>query len=193
LVVQLSRSVYFADFVVYPTLAGALTVGGLSIAPRPSAWLAAAIAGLAAWTLIEYLAHRYAFHRLPVIERMHHNHHEDPRALIGSPVWLSFMIFALGVFPTLWLALGATFATAVGAGLVVGYLWYLVVHHGVHHWNIDERSWLYAARMRHLLHHYRSDQCSFGVTTGFWDYVFGTVAAPKRTKPRLPVLDQPPH
>ena len=191
--VQLSRCIYFADFFVYPLLAIVLAAAGLSTASRPSAWFAACIAGLAAWTLAEYFLHRYVFHHLPIIERMHHEHHENPRALIGSPVWLSFMIFAFGVFPTLWLALGVNFATAVGAGLVVGYLWYLLVHHAVHHWAIDERSWLYSARIRHLLHHYRSDACSFGVTTGFWDYVFGTVSQPQRTKPQLPALDQPPN
>ena len=185
--VQLSRWVYYADFVIYPLIVIGLTMGGLSMAERPSAWLAACLAALAAWTLIEYLLHRYVFHHVPIIERMHDAHHQNPRALIGSPVWLSFMIFAFGVFPTLWLAFGANLASAAGAGLVAGYLWYLVVHHAVHHWTIDERSWLYGARVRHLLHHYRSDQRSFGVTTGFWDYVFGTAPESQRAKPELPV------
>ena len=189
---QLSRRVYFADFVVYPLLVTALTASGLSMADRPSVWLASGMAGVAAWTLIEYLLHRYVFHHLPIIERMHEDHHADPRGLIGSPVWLSLMIYALGLFPALWLALGANLASAVGAGLVAGYLWYLVVHHAVHHWAIDERSWLYGARIRHLMHHYRSDECSFGVTTGFWDYVFGTVPA-RRRKPQLPALDRTPR
>ena len=190
---QLSRWVYLADFILYPLSVAALVAAGLSSAVRPSVWTAAFIVALAAWTLIEYVLHRFVFHHFPMIEAMHENHHENPRAFIGSPVWLSLSIFAFGVFPPLWLGLGFDLTSAVVAGLMTGYLWYMVVHHAVHHWPIDERSWLYAARVRHLLHHYRSDQCSFGVTTGFWDYVFGTVPGPRRTKPQLPALDRPPR
>lgn len=191
---QLSWRVYLADFILYPLIVLGLAVAGLTTAPYASGWIAAALGGLATWTLAEYLLHRFIFHHVPMVERMHEDHHENPRAMIGSPVWLSLSIFAFVVVPPLWLALGPNLTSAIVAGLMAGYLWYMVVHHAVHHWTIDERSWLYVARMRHLLHHYRSDECSFGVTTGFWDYVFGTVQQPRRAKPPpLPVLDQPPH
>jgi sterol desaturase/sphingolipid hydroxylase (fatty acid hydroxylase superfamily) len=37
--------------------------------------------------------------------------------------------------------------------------------------------WPYAARMksRHLAHHYKDCNKNFGVTSSFWDIVFGTV------------------
>jgi len=185
--VQLRRWVYLADFVLYPLAVTMLAAAGLSMAHYASAWVLACLAGVATWTFVEYLLHRFVFHLVPVIERMHEDHHDNPRALIGSPVWLSLMIFAFGVAPPLWLAIGPNLTSAILAGLMGGYLWYMVVHHAVHHWAIDERSWLYTARLRHLLHHYRSNERSFGVTTGFWDYVFGTAQQPK------PVLDQPPR
>ena len=28
--------------------------------------------------------------------------------------------------------------------------------------------------MRHLTHHYKDFECGFGVTSGFWDKIFGT-------------------
>ncbi len=185
--VQLNWYVYLADFIVYPLAVVALAVFGMGTAAYASLWLATFLASLAAWTLVEYVLHRFVFHHLPIVEPMHEAHHADPGAMIGSPVWLSITIFAFGVFPPLWLALGANHASAVVAGLMAGYLWYMVVHHAVHHWAIDERSWLYAARMRHLLHHYRSQQRSYGVTIGLWDYVFGTAPEPRRAKPELRV------
>ena len=34
--------------------------------------------------------------------------------------------------------------------------------------------WIQAMRDRHMRHHYRHKDREFGVTTGFWDYVFDT-------------------
>jgi sterol desaturase/sphingolipid hydroxylase (fatty acid hydroxylase superfamily) len=53
------------------------------------------------------------------------------------------------------------------------YALYMFVHHATHHIAIQSGDVLYRARIRHMAHHYR-DGCNFGVTTGFWDTVFGT-------------------
>ena len=49
----------------------------------------------------------------------------------------------------------------------------MFVHHATLHFAIQPGDVLYRARVRHMAHHYR-DGCNFGVTTGFWDIVFGT-------------------
>jgi sterol desaturase/sphingolipid hydroxylase (fatty acid hydroxylase superfamily) len=183
--VHLSRWVYLADFVVYPVAAALFVLAGMAFVEHPQSVLLAFAIGLAAWTLIEYLLHRFVFHRIAMIEQMHERHHAEPRELIGSPVWLSFIAFLVALVP-LWLCLGFGLSGGAIAGLMMGYVWYASVHHAVHHWAIDDRSWLYAARMRHLRHHYGTPERNFGVTTAFWDYVFGTAPTSRRARPQMP-------
>jgi sterol desaturase/sphingolipid hydroxylase (fatty acid hydroxylase superfamily) len=61
------------------------------------------------------------------------------------------------------------------AGLLLGYLVFIVVHYAVHGWPVEPNSWLYSAKIRHLTHH-RFENCNYGVTTIFWDIVFRTNA-----------------
>ena len=63
--------------------------------------------------------------------------------------------------------------------MLIGYAAYMFVHHATHHLKIEPGDWLYEARVRHMAHHYR-DATNFGVSTGFWDRVFGTERAPPR-------------
>ena len=55
------------------------------------------------------------------------------------------------------------------------YALYMFVHHATHHFEIQPGDVLYRARarVRHMAHHYH-DGGNFGVTTSFWDVVFGT-------------------
>jgi sterol desaturase/sphingolipid hydroxylase (fatty acid hydroxylase superfamily) len=39
---------------------------------------------------------------------------------------------------------------------------------------VDHGSYFYAAKRRHALHHHVCPDQNFGVTTDFWDAVFGT-------------------
>jgi len=58
-------------------------------------------------------------------------------------------------------------------GVVAGYLVYSLTHHATHHW----RSRGPLARRRkqwHAQHHHSDAPVCFGVTTRFWDRVFGT-------------------
>jgi hypothetical protein len=106
---QLSKIGYFADFGAYPALALALSAAAFR--PPESLvqvkWLIACAMGAAGWTLAEYLIHRFCFHRLPVIARMHDMHHARPSALIGAPLWSSLSVFGFGVFIPLWWLAGA--------------------------------------------------------------------------------------
>ena len=68
------------------------------------------------------------------------------------------------------------------AGMVTGYLWYVFVHYATHHFRPRRGTYLYRARVRHARHHHLSDDGNFGVTTAFWDHVFGTALA-ERARP----------
>jgi sterol desaturase/sphingolipid hydroxylase (fatty acid hydroxylase superfamily) len=60
------------------------------------------------------------------------------------------------------------------AAVMLGYLWYVTAHYGMHHWRIRPASHLGRLRRRHALHHHFDDLGNFGVTSGFWDHVFRT-------------------
>ncbi|HEY1474047.1 MAG TPA: sterol desaturase family protein [Pseudolabrys sp.] len=153
-----------------------------SMPPRPLTWAIVYGAGTIAWTLFEYLLHRVLFHHAPVLSQIHDRHHQSPHELIGTPAWASAMVGLVAVASPAWAALGFDLGTAATAGLVTGYLWYVFVHYATHHWQPRRDSYLYQARMRHARHHHLSHSGNFGVTTAFWDHVFGTALEARATK-----------
>jgi len=172
---QLSKWGFQADFVVYPLLILTVTLKGLWHTATPGAehWLAAAFAGVLGWTLVEYAMHRWVLHRLQPFKRLHAMHHARPTALIGTPTWLSATLFA-----ALWAVLGreVSVPTAAGlvAGLMTGYLAYVSLHFALHHRRTSPGSWLRRTKLRHARHHRPGSATDYGVSTGFWDRLFGT-------------------
>ena len=173
---QLSKSGYYADFVLYPLLILGLSALQLVEARtwRPFGFLFLFLVGIAAWTLFEYLLHRYVLHRVPILHDMHEAHHADPSAFVGTPSWASFLMFAVGAFLPLSFAVGFTYASPLTIGLMFGYLCYVGVHHITHHWRLAPESPFYRFKHRHARHHFAKTPGNFGVTTIFWDMVFGT-------------------
>ena len=133
------------------------------------------LAGVAAWTLLEYLVHRIVFHRYPVGRRLHQLHHDHPNDPDAERSSISTPLIAFPVGFLLIGAAGVEEGSAIFAGLLLGYLDFIVVHYAVHCWPIEPTSWFYSAKMRHLTHH-RFENCNYGVTTRFWDIVFRTNA-----------------
>lgn len=174
-----SQGAYRADFVLYgsavPLLAAYLLLEG----PRGhglqmAAWV---LAGLAGWSLIEYLLHRFVLHGVQPFQSWHAEHHQRPTALICAPTILSaVLIFTLVFLPallvsTLWRACALTL------GVLAGYLGYAVVHHATHHWRADS-AWLRQRKRWHARHHHTNPPVCFGVTSGFWDHVFASASPP---------------
>src|ERR1700682_1577673 len=133
------------------------------------------LAGVAAWTLLEYLVHRFVFHRYSVGRRLHRLHHDQPNNPDAERSSLSTPLIAFPIGFLLIVAAGVEDGSAIFAGLLLGYLAFIVVHYAVHRWPIEPNSWLYSAKVRHLTHH-RFKDCNYGVTTIFWDIVFRTNA-----------------
>ena len=159
----------FGDFVTVPTAAAAfIAISGIDR-------LYLVVLGLAAWTLLEYLVHRIVFHLHSVGRRLHQLHHDNPSDPDAERSSLSTPLLALPVGYLLIVSAGLEDGSAIFAGLLLGYLAFIVIHHAVHRRPIEPGSLLYSAKMRHLTHH-RIESCNFGVTTDFWDIVFRTSA-----------------
>jgi sterol desaturase/sphingolipid hydroxylase (fatty acid hydroxylase superfamily) len=173
----LSKTAYYADFVVYAAIVAGLALSAslrLDWALRTK-WLIAFLAGVAAWTLLEYLLHRFVLHRIPTFAEMHAVHHAAPRAFVGTPTWVSLFILWIVIFVPAWRILSLHIATGLIAGVMLGFLWYGILHHVIHH----RRPRFLAVRLtacihRHLRHHYAEAPGNFGVSTRLWDRLFGT-------------------
>jgi sterol desaturase/sphingolipid hydroxylase (fatty acid hydroxylase superfamily) len=174
---QLSKLSYYADFIVYPVV----VIGLASLAfnhiswTGATEWLGAGLAGLVFWSFMEYVLHRIALHRMRFFSPMHGMHHTSPLAFIGTPTWMSVSILCLTLLVPLWLCLGFSVADGFTVGVMVGYWWYGIVHHVIHH-RAATSSPAYFNELRawHMRHHYSPKSGNFGVTTHIWDHVFGT-------------------
>ncbi len=172
-----ARRLFFFDFLVFPPAIlfclGAAVWNGENI---PFLNLVVLFAlGYAAWTLIEYLMHRFVFHHVPFFTAMHLAHHKSPHDLIGTPTIVTLAAFGLLVFlPVLGFA-GLERASALSAGMMSGYLAYVSVHYIVH--NVGSGGWPWMKKLirLHAVHHHDIEH-NFGVTTAFWDRVFGTLS-----------------
>jgi sterol desaturase/sphingolipid hydroxylase (fatty acid hydroxylase superfamily) len=176
---RLGRIGYYSDFFVYPALL--IVLGGAALLHggerNAATWISTFLLCLALWTLIEYLMHRFVLHHVPYIREMHDEHHVNEQAPIGTPTYLSLGLHALLVFLPVLLVFDFAMASAASCGMMLGYLWYIAVHHILHHWHPKHSGYIYELKRRHALHHHFDGTTNFGVTTGFWDQVFGTIRA----------------
>tara|TARA_R110002074_G_scaffold90763_3_gene198817 strand:+ start:1632 stop:1898 length:267 start_codon:yes stop_codon:yes gene_type:complete len=62
-------------------------------------------------------------------------------------------------------------ACALTLGVLVGYLFFSITHHAIHHWSADS-AWLKQRKRWHAQHHVTRQSGCFGVTSAFWDHVF---------------------
>ncbi len=139
------------------------------------------VAGALFWTLIEYFLHRIIFHYeaksvegkkvMRLIHGIHHQFPNDTDRLVIPP------LFALGVMvifgAAFYLVLGYWMAIPFLAGGITGYMYYDFVHYSTHHLK-PRTPWAKEQRRRHFLHHYKYPDACYGVSTGFWDWVFRT-------------------
>lgn len=170
-----AKPLYYADFVAY-ILMVALVAGLLvEYAPRDE-WRQIALSltgGLAAWPLIEYALHRYVMHRLEPFRSWHMEHHQRPRAYICTPTIFSAALIVALVFLPAMASSNIWVATGLTLGVTSGYLAFSWTHHAVHYWRADG-AWLKKRKHLHSIHHRPGSACNYGVTTAFWDDVFGT-------------------
>ena len=170
---------YRADFALYG--AAMVGLGSFLLVAAPAQMrvpvAALVLGGLIGWTAIEYALHRFVLHGLRPFSTWHAEHHRRPVALICTPTLLSATLIAALVFVPAWMVGGLWRACALTLGVLAGYVAYAVTHHATHHWHADN-DWSRKRKRWHALHHGSVARPGhFGVTSGFWDRVFGSHGA----------------
>jgi len=138
--------------------------------------------GFLSWGLLEYVLHRFVFHfdAASVFGRnsvysAHLTHHENPKSTeylfaslqISLPIATAYWLVAWAVLGTL------RAASYLFIGLVAGYLCYESLHFLAHQGRSRLPLFRYIKKY-HLLHHYRTPDQRFGVTSPLFDLLFGT-------------------
>jgi len=132
--------------------------------------------GFLAWTIVEYVMHRFVFHFHPTSEfgkKMHfifHGiHHDYPcdRLRLVLPPSVSIPL-ATGFY-----FLYQTFIPLPGfypffATFLTGYLIYDMFHYAIHHAEVKGKLWN-QLKTHHLKHHYVDPDKGFGVSSPLWD------------------------
>lgn len=154
------RVSYYTDFAVVPLfiLFATLHIQNWTLN------VLAAICGVVVWTLLEYVIHRFLFHRL--MKRQHWLHHKDPAGYVAAPLWLTLALH------TLLLGLLGSYAPGVFIGLEAGYFAYIITHDRIHH-GLRRSSWIQWRARLHDAHH-AGWESNFGVIISTWDFIFRT-------------------
>lgn len=139
--------------------------------------------GLFVWTIIEYALHRFLFHfdnnipDYPIFYTLHfllHGCHHylpmDKYRLVMPPTLFVLLCYpfykaVFAIFPYNWGCAGF-------AGGLFGYSVYDMCHYFLHHKQLPP--FMQKLKKYHLEHHYKNYELGFGVTSWFWDKVFGT-------------------
>jgi sterol desaturase/sphingolipid hydroxylase (fatty acid hydroxylase superfamily) len=147
------------------------------------------IGGIFAWSLAEYLLHRFVFHFKAksefgkkihfIFHGVHHDYPSDSKRLVMPPsVSIPLAIIFYFIFR---LIFGPVLMFPFFAGFIAGYLFYDISHYAIHHFNMHSKFWL-AIKNHHMLHHYQDEYKGYGVSSPFWDYIFRTNFLKKTVK-----------
>lgn len=157
-----------------------LSVGWFGVLPT----LGITAGGMLAWTLLEYILHRWLFHRVPTASKfdrtqmfmMHGYHHEfpnDPWRLVAPPI-MAWPVTAI-VGTLLVLVLGKELGLALLGGMALGYLSYDWIHYWEHHGKPTTRLGKLIRRL-HSIHHFQDPEVNHGISSPLWDVVLRTYA-----------------
>lgn len=139
------------------------------------------LGGFFSFTLVEYLMHRFLFHLTPTTEKrekfaytVHGVHHDYPKDKdrLAMPIPLSLTLSTLFFF--LFRLIMGNYVFAFLPGFLIGYAAYLWVHYMVHAFQPPKNFWKFLW-VHHGIHHYKDPNSAFGVSSSFWDIVFGTM------------------
>ena len=137
--------------------------------------------GLLAFTLTEYLVHRYVFHMGTytklgkkiqyTIHGMHHEYPKDKTRLAMPPI--ASVTLATALLLIFRLVMGNLVFSFL-PGFLLGYAGYLFVHYIIHAYqspkNVFKILWIH-----HSIHHFKKNERAFGVSSPLWDYIFRTM------------------
>ena len=131
------------------------------------------LAGLIAWTLLEYALHRFVLHRVEPFRAWHVQHHRCATDPIRVPLSFSFaLVLAMIGLPAL-LTGFAGLAVPFSMGMLFGNVLQESVHERLHRREPGSR-WLAKLQVLHGYHHFQDARRAYGTLTGLWDRCFGT-------------------
>jgi sterol desaturase/sphingolipid hydroxylase (fatty acid hydroxylase superfamily) len=137
--------------------------------------------GWFAFSLVEYIVHRYVFHMRTYTEfrkmlqyKLHGVHHEFPKDKdrLAMPPLLSVTIATILLL--LFRLIMGDLVFAFLPGFLVGYASYLAVHYMVHAFQ-PPKNFFKVLWVHHSVHHYKEGEKAFGVSSPLWDRVFRTM------------------
>ena len=137
--------------------------------------------GFSLFTLVEYLMHRFLFHlpatsqkREKFVYTIHGVHHDYPKdkSRLAMPPLLSLILATL--FFIIFRSIMGDYSFGFLAGFLMGYTVYLAIHYSIHAFKVPG-NFLKTLWHHHSIHHYREPNRAFGVSSPFWDMVFGTM------------------
>lgn len=140
------------------------------------------VCGWLFWSLTEYWLHRLFFHWVPpgplgerlhfLLHGVHHTWPRDKYRLVMPPmVSVSLFWIFLGLFT---LALGRTYVWGFQSGFAIGYMTYDLLHYYIHHYS-PKSKFGRDLKKHHMLHHFKTTDSRYGVSSRLWDRVFGTL------------------
>lgn len=140
-------------------------------------YLTAALAGVFAWTFAEYALHHWVFHRLKIqtMGRQEHlTHHSKSGYFTPNhlKVKMSVIVFSV-IYLVTNFVIDVAQAEIFTLTLALSYAWYERVHRN-HHTQAPQSRYGAWLRKHHFIHHFHDARVNHGVTTPFWDMVFGT-------------------
>ncbi len=148
-------------------------------------WLFWLILGIISWTFLEYMLHRFLGHEHKgknFFKAEHQVHHSKAnyfapfyKKMIAAASVAIFMFFCFNLF------LPALNAIAFVAGLIGMYCLYENTHYRYHSFEPLAKPFI-ILRKHHFYHHFHNPKTNHGVTTRFWDRVFGTFVRVEQVK-----------
>lgn len=145
------------------------------------------VIGAAVWTFVEYTLHRFLFHlhpKHPSIKRLvflfHGIHHAQPQCktrLVMPPIVsvpMAFIFYGLFSYLIGNLLSRSHWVDPMVAGFIAGYLAYDLIHYATHHFPMRSGI-LKSLKRHHMRHHFKEPTQRFGVSSPFWDVLFGTL------------------
>lgn len=186
----LARAHPALPLVLFVPLAGFALARGIARVGVGRALVACAL-GWIAFSLLEYVLHRFVFHRtFPdtrqgriewiLIHGYHHTYPQDPDRLVLPPVEsVPLAVIIAGLYVAIF---GQGLGLAAFAGTALGYVAYDEIHYLLHHYRPRTAVGMWLRRY-HLLHHHAPELARFGVSTPLWDFVFGTYGRVGRGAP----------
>ncbi len=143
--------------------------------------------GLFVWTFSEYTLHRFVFHFHAKSERgkritflFHGIHHAQPqiktRLVMPPVVSIPMALIFFGLFTlVIGRLIGAPdWVFPTFSGFIAGYLAYDMIHYATHHMPMRSGALKFIKR-HHMMHHYKTPNRRYGVSSPLWDWVFNTI------------------